>query len=144
MTTCVVGIGNAFRGDDAVGLDVVRRLSGVHTVECEGEPVALIDTWQGFDRVVLVDAMQSGAAAGTIRRIAVDEEPLPPELHRPSTHLLGVAEAVELARVLDRLPRSVVVYAIEGERFDAGAPLTPAVAAASARAAEQIQAEVGG
>ncbi|MGZ4335370.1 MAG: hydrogenase maturation protease [Gaiellaceae bacterium] len=142
MTTCVVGVGNAFRGDDAVGLEVVRRLEGVHVVECEGEPVSLIDAWHGFDRVVLVDAMQSGAPPGTVRRIAVDEEPLPPELSRPSTHLLGVADAVELARVLGRLPGEVVVYAIEGDRFDAGGDLTPVVAAAAELVAAQIQAEV--
>ncbi|HEY6963031.1 MAG TPA: hydrogenase maturation protease [Gaiellaceae bacterium] len=142
MTVTVVGVGNAFRGDDAVGLEVVRLLDGVRTIECEGEPISLLDAWDGCERVILVDAMQSGAQPGTIRRIAVSDEPLPPELQRPSTHLLGVAEAVELARALGRLPPEVVVYAIEGERFDAGAALTPAVAAAAVKTAAAIQEEV--
>jgi hydrogenase maturation protease len=86
--------------------------------------------------------MRSGAPAGTIRRIVVADEPLPPELRRASTHLLGVGEAVELARALGRLPNDVVVYAIEGERWQAGAELSAAVAAAAAEVAAAIQAEV--
>jgi hydrogenase maturation protease len=142
VSTCVVGVGNAFRGDDAVGLEVVRMLEDVRVFECEGEPVSLLDTWEGFERVLLVDAMRSGAPAGTIRRIVVADEPLPPELRRASTHLLGVGEAVELARALGRLPNDVVVYAIEGERWQAGAELSAAVAAAAAEVAAAIQAEV--
>ena len=144
MTTCVVGVGNAFRGDDAVGLEVVRMLDGVTTFECEGEPVSILDRWEGFDRAILVDAMRSGAPPGSVRRIEVTDEPLPPELHRASTHLVGVADAVELARALGRLPRSVVVYGIEGKSFDAGTELTPAVAAAAAVVAGRIQEEVRG
>lgn len=140
--TLVIGVGNTFRGDDAAGLEVVRALRGVPVVECEGEPVSLLDAWRGHDHVLVVDAMQSGAPAGTVRRLAVGDEPLPAELARPSTHLLGVGEAVELARALGRLPRELVVYAIEGERFDAGAALTPAVAAAVATVVERIEEEV--
>ena len=146
---CVVGVGNDFRGDDGVGLEVVRLLRGVVEPEvalhaCEGEPVALIDAWSDCDKVVLVDAMRSGAPAGTIRKLAAERDPLPPELGRPSTHLLGVAEAVELARALGRLPREVVVYAIEGERFDAGTELSPPVAAAAQRVAASIEDELAG
>jgi hydrogenase maturation protease len=138
--TLVVGVGNAFRGDDAAGLEVARRVGG-H--EFEGEPVALIDWWSGCDRLVVVDAMQSGAPAGTVRRVAAHDEPLPPELARPSTHLLGVADALELARVLGRLPEQVDVWAIEGESFDAGASLSPAVAAAVEDVAAAIRDELG-
>ncbi|MGA8805322.1 MAG: hypothetical protein WB866_11580, partial [Solirubrobacterales bacterium] len=51
------------------------------------------------------------------------------ELFRSSTHALGVADAVELARELDRLPARLAVYGIEGENFEAGEGLTPAVEA---------------
>lgn len=132
----MIGLGNAFRGDDAAGLEVARRL-GARTFE--GEPVSLIEEWRDVDRLVLVDAMQSGAGAGAIRVVAAHDEPLPPELRRPSTHLMGAAEAIELARTLGRLPQETYVYAIEGERFDAGSGLSPAVAAAVGRVAELIE-----
>lgn len=129
MKTVVVGVGNELRGDDAVGLHVVRALAGLDAtiVECEGEPVGLIDSWAGHERAILVDATQSGAEPGTVRRVPADDGPLPPELQRSSTHLLGVAEAVELARALGRLPAHTIVYGIEGACFDTGAPLSAEV-----------------
>jgi hydrogenase maturation protease len=144
VTTCVIGVGNAMRGDDAVGLEVARLLEGslppgvpVHV--CEGEPVALLDLWAGCDRVILVDAMVTGAEPGTLRSFDAAASPLPPELSGTSTHLLGVGEAIELARTLDRLPPRVEVHAIEAGRLDAGEPLSAPVAAAAAVVATSIR-----
>jgi hypothetical protein len=59
-----------------------------------------------------------------------------------STHGFGPAAAVELARALGLLPRRSVVYAIEGTSFEAGAPLSPPVAAAVAEVARRLCDEV--
>lgn len=147
MTECVVGVGNELRGDDAAGLAVLRLLEGtlpedVRVSTCEGEPVALLEAWRGCDRAIVVDATHSGAQVGTVRRIRADQTPLPDDLGRASTHLLGLAEAVELARALGRLPETTVVYGIEGGRFDAGAPLSPEVAAATEAVASSIRREL--
>ncbi|MES1248794.1 MAG: hydrogenase maturation protease [Actinomycetota bacterium] len=141
MTACVIGVGNELRGDDAVGLAVVRLLEGAEAAlrTCEGEPVAMLDLWEGFERVVLVDAMHSGAEPGTIRTIDVGEERLPPELSRASSHLLGVADAVELARTIDRLPPQLTIYAIEGVRYDTGTGLSETAATAAASVAAEIR-----
>jgi hydrogenase maturation protease len=147
MTSCVIGVGNDLRGDDAAGLLVARKLTGIcgndlRVVECEGEPVALLDMWQGCERAIIVDATQSGVAPGTIRRIAAHAGPLPPGLAGTSTHLLGVAEAVELARALGRLPARTIVYGIEGATFDTGSPLSEVVQAAVERVATAISREL--
>ena len=124
----VIGIGNAARGDDAAGLIVARRLGGL---EHEGDPVALLDIWRGADVAVVIDAVSSGATPGTIHHFDVTAAPLPAQLRgSSSTHALGLAEAIELGRTLGRLPTRLLVYGIEGERFEAGTELTPAVAAA--------------
>jgi hydrogenase maturation protease len=130
--TLVVGIGNRFRSDDAAGLEVASRLarSGVRAVEHAGEPIDLLFGWAGVERVVLVDAVRSGAAAGTVHRLDALATPLPRALFATSTHALGVAEAVELARALGRLPPSLSVYGIEGMSFAAGLGLSAPVAAA--------------
>jgi len=139
----VIGVGNDLRGDDAAGLCVARALVDLANVrELHGEPVGLIDAWDGFERAILVDAIQSGAEPGTVLRFAADEAPLPPELHRSSTHLLGVAEAVELARALGKLPPLTVLYGIEGASFDTGAPLSPEVEAAVGEVAARIREEL--
>jgi hydrogenase maturation protease len=141
----VVGIGNAMRGDDAAGLEVVGRLrergpgAGVALRTLEGEGVALLDLWEGACAAVLVDSVRSGAAPGTVRRLDATAEPLPSGLRTSSsTHAVGVADAVELARALGRLPRRLVVYGIEGARFDAGAALSPPVAAVIDAVADRV------
>ncbi len=143
----VIGVGNPWRCDDAVGLAVARELAGtlpegVEVLEREGEPASLIDTWDGAECVWLADAISSGAVAGTVRRLDASEEELPAEMFRTSTHHLGLAEAVELARALGRLPQSLVVYGIEGAAFDIGDELTPEVRAASEQVAGAIRQEV--
>lgn len=147
MTTCVACVGNSLRGDDAAALAVMELLQGtvpdgVRVLGCEGEPVSLLDSWEGCDTAILVDATQSGAEPGTVRRIDVNETRLPDELTRSSTHVLGVGEAIELARALGRLPGRTIVYGIEGSRFDTGAPLTAEVSAAAEQVAAAIRREL--
>jgi hydrogenase maturation protease len=121
----VIGIGNEHRGDDAAGLVVARRLrergvSGVDIIEFQGEGTALIDRWAGVERVYLVDAVCSGAAAGTCFRLDGLRQIFPGAKLHGSTHGLGLAAAIELGRALDRLPRALMIYGIEGASFSIG------------------------
>jgi len=128
----VIGVGNDLRGDDAAGLEVVRRLGtlpGVLVSEHHGEAVDLLDRWQDATAVVLVDTIRSGAAPGTIHRIDASAEAIPSRLRRASSHTIGVGEAIELGRTLGRLPERVVVYGIEGVRFESGSELSEEVRA---------------
>jgi hydrogenase maturation protease len=120
----VIGVGSRWRGDDAAGLEVARRLGGL---EHEGDPSALIELWAQADHVVVVDAALSGAPPGTVRRFDARSSPLPARTLRSSTHAFGVPDAIELARALGRLPARLEVYAIEGERFASGEGLSAAV-----------------
>jgi hydrogenase maturation protease len=142
----VLGIGNPWRGDDAAGIEVARRLQakGLRALEREGDPSSLLDAWAGESDVVLVDAVSSGAEAGTIHRLDAREGPLPAELFAVSTHHLSVAEAVELARVLGRLPERLEVYGIEGAGFEAGSGLAPAVETAVEAVAAELAARLSG
>jgi hydrogenase maturation protease len=128
----VIGVGNELRGDDAAGLIVARRLrerAGTRAVvlACEADPAELLEAWVGADLAIVVDTVVSGAEPGTVQRFDASTAPLPATLGRSSTHALGVAEAIELARVLDRLPGRIIVYGVEGSSFSAGAPLDPTV-----------------
>lgn len=129
----MIGVGNEHRGDDAVGLLVASRLKTwapefFTAIDWHGDGLGLVDAWTDADTVVIIDAALSNAEPGTIHRIDASKSELPKEVFQCSTHAFGVAEAVELARALGQLPRQVIVYGIEGERFEAGASLSPAVA----------------
>lgn len=130
----ILGVGNLFRGDDAVGIIAARRLRQrlphIRLRECDGDLTVALDTWVGEDAVYVVDAVFSGAAAGTVHRYAAHADPLPATVFRGSTHAFGIAEAVEMSRALGQLPNRVIVYGIEAARFAPGQPLSPAVAAA--------------
>jgi hydrogenase maturation protease len=126
----VIGIGNEVRGDDAAGLWVTRELrplvgNRARVVECSGGVTELLDLWEGQARVYIIDAVRSGAAPGSWRRVLVGDQPLPSSLAGTSTHGLSVASAVALGQVLGRMPGELVVYGIEAAHFNPGDELSP-------------------
>jgi hydrogenase maturation protease len=142
-----IGIGNPLRGDDAAGLLAARSVrqrldDAVEVLEMEGGPVDLIEAWRGAEQVLVADAVASGGRPGEVHRVDAVAGPLPAGLAGPSTHALGLAEAIELGRVLDRLPPRLVVYGIEAARFDAGALCGPVVLAAVRRVAAAAEREL--
>lgn len=127
----VIGVGNRDCGDDAVGpvvcdLIAERGLPGVETLVFEGSVLDLPLHWSPADRVVIVDAAEPALDPGRVTEVDVLAERLlaPPSL---STHTIDVGAAIELARVLDRLPAALSIIGIEGVAFEFGAPLSPAV-----------------
>jgi hydrogenase maturation protease len=143
----VIGIGNTYRHDDAAGLMVARRLKDKTLGSCDvheqvGEGTALMELWKCAERVVVVDAVQSSANPGSIHRFNADLHPLPAPVFRDSTHSFGLVEAIELSRALKQLPSNLVVYGIEGESFEAGTGLSPAVLDAVNHLVEKLWQEV--
>ena len=149
ISTLVIGVGNLFRNDDAAGLHVARQLHGrlpsnIKILECLGEPTELMEAWEQVERVLVIDALASGQPGGIVQRIDVSQHALPASFKQTSTHALGLAEAIELARALKTLPEKIIVFGIEGENFEAGQVLSPAVQEAINRCCEQIETEVHG
>lgn len=146
----LIGVGNEFRGDDAVGLLIARRLTemnlpGVTVRELSGEGAALMEAWQGADAVFLFDAVFTGKKpAGTIYRMDAHAQTIPADFFHYSTHRFGAAEAVELARELGQLPLRLIIFGVEGEDFDYGAKLSPAVEKTLPEVINQIATDLKG
>jgi hydrogenase maturation protease len=145
----VIGVGNENRGDDAIGVNTSRWLreklpNDVVIAEETGDGARLMELWKGFDVVVVIDAVRSGAEPGTIHKFEAHKSPLPTGLFREeySTHTFGIPHAIELARAMNRLPRVLLVCGIEGERFDEGAPISPAIERAAQQLAELLTFEI--
>jgi hydrogenase maturation protease len=120
MRTLVLGLGNAILGDDSIGLRVVRRVaqrlppsSGVTVSEDERGGLGLAEQLAGFDRVMLVDAIQTGAPSGTLHTLGVHSVPT----QRTATaHGINLRMALELGRQSGlALPadESIVILGIE-------------------------------
>jgi hydrogenase maturation protease len=145
----VIGIGNIDRGDDGAGRQVARILRHMlpeqaEVVELSGEAADILARLEGAETVFLIDACMSSAPPGTVHRIDAVEGELPPTSSDLTTGGTGLACAIELARTLGRLPAHTIVFAIEAETFEPGAPLTKDVAEATVALADRIRSEIEG
>jgi hydrogenase maturation protease len=139
----VIGVGNEIRADDAVGLHVCRVLKGrlpdhCNVVENSGDGANLMELWKNSQVTILVDAVRSGTEPGQVHRYEAHQRPLPATLFQNSTHAFGVPQAIELARAMNQLPQTLIVYGIEGACFDEGVGISPVVELAGRKVAESI------
>ncbi|NIP38575.1 MAG: hydrogenase maturation protease [Candidatus Dadabacteria bacterium] len=126
-----IGIGNRYRSDDGAGLLIADKIEELISTEQaviskqNGEATNLIESWYGYDKVIIADATYSGGIdAGTIRRFDIKEQTLSADILNCSTHSFSLADAVELARALNKLPQTLIVYGIEGMNFSYGKKLS--------------------
>jgi hydrogenase maturation protease len=140
----VIGVGNPDRSDDGAGPRVAAllRAQGMHAIDHAGDGLALIDLWEDRSRVMIVDAMVTGGEPGSIHRFDAARAPLPRQAFRISSHAFGLAEGLEMARTLGRLPAALVVYGIEGESFCLGTGLSGPVEEACRRVEREIIAKL--
>ena len=133
--------GNRNRGDDAAGVLVSERLRemGIRA-EVYEDPLAMIESWDATDDVIIVDATVTGAPVGTVQSW---NAPMTTDLvgASSSTHGLGVGEAIRLAEILGRLPQRLRVYGIEGKQFEARADVSHEVQQAIENVAKRIASE---
>jgi hydrogenase maturation protease len=152
-TAVVIGVGNEYRRDDGIGPAVIGALAehwlpDVKLVVSDGEPARLIDDWAGMPLAVVVDAvMCEPSSPGEIHRTDVSlRQPAAPvdetHTHSAGSHSLGIPDALRLAAALDRLPRRLVVFAVEAADVGFGAELSVPVAAALPRLIEAVLSEL--
>jgi len=140
----VLCLGNALRRDDAVALHVAALLerdpppgTAIETSARAG--LYLLDEMEGFDRVVVVDAVRTaGGVPGAVHSLPLEELRAP---GGPSPHSVGLPSAVAAARASGApVPARIHVVAIEvAEMEEIGEGLTPAVAGALPLAVEAVR-----
>ena len=145
----ILCLGNALRRDDAVALRVADLLdadppAGAAVRRSALSGLYLLDEMEGFDRVVVVDAVRTGGRPpGTVLSFPLEDLHAP---EGPSPHAIGLPSALARARAAGApVPSRVHVVAVEVEEMSTvGEGLTAAVAAAvepaAAAAAEAARA----
>jgi hydrogenase maturation protease len=144
--TVVIGVGNRWRRDDAAGPVVVDALRGrvddsVLLIESDGEPTRLLDAFGAAPKVIMVDAVVTGAAPGTVHRFTDEELPVRMGIGQ-SSHLVQLVESIQLGKLLGKLPNGLVLVGIEATVFDNGEGMSEPVAAGVAAATNAVLAEL--
>jgi hydrogenase maturation protein HypF len=121
----IIGIGSPF-GDDATGLLAAQILANAPPPNCEvimaDRPgVTLVELMEGAEAVILIDAVRSGAAPGTIHELSFDDLGQR-GAHLVSSHDLDIATAVRLARRLGRAPDRALAIGLEIAPLDPRRP----------------------
>jgi hydrogenase maturation protease len=149
VKTLVLALGNSILTDDAVAFAVVeelrRRIDGadVTLTQASVGGLGLLDLVVGYERVIILDAIQTGLyEPGHIHRLTPEE--FRGSLRAASTHDVSLPTALELGHRLHQdVPQEVVIIAIEAADVETfGEHLTPAVAAAVPDAVEMVLQEL--
>lgn len=144
MKTLILGMGNPILRDDRIGLRVVEELRGhcfgseVRLEETTLSGLSLLDYLVGYDRVVLVDAIQTGGPPGKVYRLTPGDF-----LARdasPHLHNIDFFQTLRLSgEFVPDLPRDVMIVAVEAEDVsNFGEDLTPEVEKAVPSAVEEV------
>jgi len=139
----IVGIGNIYRGDDAVGWAVIDQLKEkvgavIQLCKQRGDIAELMEVFAKHPNVYLVDACLSTAPVGSWRRIDAMRQPLPIESSQTSTHGFSISQTVALAKSMNQLPSKLIIYAIIGSNYAMSEALSPLLAQAVNQVAEAI------
>lgn len=133
----IIGIGNRFRSDDAVGVVVAQAVADrlgdrVELLLHRSDPAYLLDVWQQRELVIVADAIsEDQQAPGKIYFWDALNGGIPASELQISTHSLGIASAVELAKSLNKLPENLWLCGINCQQFDLGERLSSEVAASA-------------
>jgi hydrogenase maturation protease len=146
MKILVLGLGNPLVSDDSVGLRVVEKLkpllaarSDVEVSEDYWGGLRLMERMIGFDRAIIIDAIQSGAPPGTIHRLSPDSISTQ---RSASAHDVNLPTALEFGRTAGAsLPKNqdILLVGIEAQDIlNFSEQCTPAVEAAIPLAVEAV------
>ncbi|MEO7142955.1 MAG: hydrogenase maturation protease [Bryobacteraceae bacterium] len=145
----VAGIGNIFLGDDAFGVEVVRRLAarpipeGVHVQDFGIRGFDLAFALDSANTIILVDAASRGDAPGTLYTIEPDLDNLDSTPDRLDAHAMDPVQVLRLAKQMNVVPGRILVVGCEpatlGPENEGVMGLSPPVEEAVGRAVELIE-----
>jgi hydrogenase maturation protease len=133
--TLVLGVGNLLLSDDGVGVHTIQRLQevarlpeGVQVVDGGTSGLDLLHYLEGVSHMIIVDAVETGQAPGTLMRITGDQVPAYLSL-KMSPHEIGLPDMLFAAKLRDLYPEEVVIWGVQPATTGVGLDLSPPVAA---------------
>jgi hydrogenase maturation protease len=148
--TVVLALGNPLRGDDGAGPAVLERLAATGVpddVELVDGGLAGLEAVLHLDhrtRAIILDAADFGAAAGTWRRVHVEDIRLASPEETPGLHAAGLREALLLGDALCILPAEIILYLIQPREIGWGEGLSAEVHACLDAVCRAVRSELCG
>lgn len=147
MKTLILGLGNELLSDDAVGILAARALrerlqDKADVVESALSGMALLDLLIGYERAIIIDAVQTRRAPpGTIYELS------PADLGAvaaPSPHYAGLPELIATAQALKLdFPKEIKIFAMEVEdSYTIGGKLSPTVEQALNELVQRVEEQI--
>jgi len=130
----ILGVGNLLLTDEGIGIHAVRKLLEMNGLPEDLEIVDggtagldLLYYLEGVDRLVIVDAVETGGPPGTIVRLAGDKIPAYMAL-KISPHEITLPDFLAAAKLRDLYPKEVIVWGMQPQSLVVGVELSPALA----------------
>jgi hydrogenase maturation protease len=127
----ILGVGNLLLSDEGVGIHAVRRLYETWTLPADMEIVDggtaglnLLVYLEGVNRLVIIDAVETGGPPGTLVRIAGEKVPAYMAL-KVSPHEITLPDFLAAAKLRDLYPNEVIIWGIQPKSLEVGIDLTP-------------------
>ncbi|MFZ4056906.1 MAG: hydrogenase maturation protease [Ferruginibacter sp.] len=127
----IMGIGNYLMADEGIGVHIARRLEErgvpeyIDVIDGGTGGFHLLDFFEQYDEVILIDATLDGRPPGTLRLIKPKyAQDFPPAM---STHDIGLKDLVCALQILDKMPNINLFVVSIASIQDQGIELTPVI-----------------
>lgn len=134
--------------DDGVGVRVVQSLlehfrfpAGVSVVDGGTLGLDLLPMLEGVDRLLIVDAVETGRPPGSLARLAGEDIPVALKT-KVSPHQMGLSDLLVVAELQGHLPREMVLWGVQPASLEMAMELSPPVAEQVEPLAGQVLAEL--
>jgi len=135
MRAVVLGIGNTILTDEAAGVRAVELLEqryrmpdNVLVIDGGTSGMEMIEDLSDLDFLIVIDVVKTGAAPGTVVKIAGDE--IPVFFRRKlSPHQIALPDVLASLELLDAMPKEIIVLGVEPISLELGMEMTDTVAA---------------
>ncbi len=145
--TLILGLGNILMQDEGVGVRVVEAMRdvplppGVDLLDGGTAGLSLLELMEGYDRVIVVDAVEAGAEPGAIFKFRPEDLAAMPNVQLTSFHQVGLMDVLQLAELVGQRPEAVII-GVQPASLNWGTELTPQLKDAVPRVIEFVLREI--
>ena len=147
--TLVLGLGNTIMTDDGIGPRVIGEIAASCSIPPDLElldggtlGLDLLPRFEGIQRLIVVDAIETGKEPGTLVRLAGDDVPIALET-KLSPHQMGMKDLLAVARLMDCLPDEVLLLGMQPACLEMGTELSPVIEANIPALVDVVRKEIG-